>query len=133
MLLAGVALSVVSACYALEKRAQKQREAGYQSALRSYSEVLKPGMTRKDVEGYFRSKNIEFRQMCCVDRNSFSKGVYDDLVKIGQEGAPWFCREKNVYIAFQFTGHERHDMTLQVDTSDTLKDITIFRWLEVCL
>ncbi len=71
--------------------------------------------------------------MCCVDRRTYSLGIYDDLIKIGQEDAPWFCNEKNVYIALQFTGQSRADPTPEAVPSDTLKTITIYHWLEGCL
>ena len=91
----------------LEKRAQQTREVAYQSAVRSYSEVLRPGMSRKEVEDYLRAKNVRFRLMCCVDIKESSKDVYDELTKVGQEDPPWACSEKNVYVAFQFTRPER--------------------------
>ena len=121
-----VALSVVGIRHALEQRSQQKheqqkREPIYQSKLLSYSAVLKPGMSRKEVEDYLRTKNITFRQMCCVDFKDTSPRGYDDLAKIGQEPAPWACSEKNVYVAFQF------------DSSDTLKSVTLYRWLEGCL
>jgi hypothetical protein len=43
-------------------------------------------MTRKEVEDYLRARNVEFGHMCCVD-GQLSKGVWDDLTKIGQ-GCP---------------------------------------------
>jgi len=50
-----VALSVVGIRHALEQRSQQKheqqkREPIYQSKLLSYSAVLKPGMSRKEVE-----------------------------------------------------------------------------------
>jgi hypothetical protein len=65
-LLIVVVLSVDGLRYALEKgsqekREQQKRELGYQSALLSYSAVLRLGMTRKDVEDYLQTKNISFR------------------------------------------------------------------------
>jgi hypothetical protein len=71
--------------------------------------------------------------MCCVDRKEFSRGVYDDLVKIGQEDAPWFCSEKNVYVALEFIGPERHSVGPSAEAYDTLTTITIYRWLEGCM
>jgi hypothetical protein len=66
----------------------------------------------------------------------FSRGVYDnaydDLVKIGQEDVPWFCSENNVYIAFQFLGSQKNSLP-RADTSDRLKDVTIYRKLDGCL
>jgi hypothetical protein len=128
-----VAVSAVAIRHVWQRRAQRRREAAYQLTLLSYSEVLMPGMTRKEVEDYLRTKNVTPRQMCCVEMKDFSKGVYDDLAKIGQEDAPWFCSEKNIYVAFQFTGPKRNGLAWRADASDGLKAVTIYRWLEGCL
>lgn len=107
---------------------QQKREAAYQTKLQSYSDALKPGMTRKNVEDYLRAKGVEFGQSCCIDKGS----VFSDLVKIGKEKRPWYCEEHNVYIAFQFVsvepqkGFDAHD-------SGALKGITIFHKLDGCL
>jgi len=117
-----------------QERARQNCEGAYQSALRSYSEALRPGMTRKQVEGYLRTKNVKFRQMCCVDASHrFSTNVYDDIAKIGQEDPQWFCNEKNVYVAFQFAGPERNPPEPGADASDKLRAISIYRWNEGCL
>ncbi len=129
----GAATAIATVRYEHEKRAQRQREATYERALHSYSDVLKPGTNRKEVEDYLHERDIGFRHMCCVDRRTYSLGIYDDLIKIGQEDAPWFCNEKNVYIALQFTGQSRADPTPEAVPSDTLKTITIYHWLEGCL
>jgi hypothetical protein len=128
-----ILLSVVAVRYTLGKRAQQKREASYESALRFYSEALKPGMTRGEVEEYLQTHNVRFRQMCCVDVKDFSKGVYDDLMKIGGEDAPWFCSQKNVYIALQFTGVRRGTNSWYALGNDTLAAVSIYRWLEGCL
>ena len=132
-ILAVVAVSALTVRHVLEKRAQQTREVAYQSALLSYSEALRPGMTRKQVEDYLRAKNVSFRLMCCVDVKESSKGVYDELTKIGQEDPPWVCSEKNVYVAFQFTRPERNAAGWDANDSDSLKDVTLYRWLEGCL
>ena len=129
-----LALIVVTLCafgvrYVRQKRARQKREAIYQVALRSYSEVLKLGMSRNDVEGYLKAKNVRFTQMCCVAQHT---GAFDDLTKIGQEDTPWYCSEQNIYIAFEFTAAERYEIP-RSDASDTLRAITIFPWLEGCL
>jgi len=56
-------------------------------------------------------------------------------VRIGQEDVPWFCSEHNIYIAFEFAnfGHERDTIGVEASDSDTLKQISIFPWLEGCL
>ena len=90
---------VVGIRYELRKKAQKKREAAYASSLHFYTEELKIGMTRKEVEEYLRAKNTTFMRMCCVDFSG-SRASLDDLTRIGQEDAPWFCSENNVYVAF---------------------------------
>jgi hypothetical protein len=128
-----VMLSVVVVRCTLGKRAQQKREVRYQSALRLYSDALRPGITRLEVEEYLETRNVQFRQMCCVDGKDFSKGVYDDLTKIGEEDAPWFCSQKDVYIAFQFAGVRRGANSWDAFGTDTLKSVSIYRWLEGCL
>jgi hypothetical protein len=115
--------------YALKKKARQKREAGYESTLLSYSQVLKPGMNRKEVEDYLHGKNITVRQMCCVAANELSKRSWDDLTKIGQEDAPWFCSENNVYVAFQFNDHGQHGPHEDANDLDTLKAVSIYHWL----
>lgn len=131
--LVAFALIAFGVRHVLEKRAQRKREVGYETTLRSYSEVFKPGMTRKQLEDYLSAKGTPFRQMCCVSRKEFGKGVYDDLVKVGQEDAPWFCSEQNIYVAFQFIGPERHSVGPAAEASDTLNSVSVYRWLEGCL
>ena len=109
----------------------EERRALYEAILRSYQEVLKPGMNRAEVENYLREKNISFTQMCCAERHS--KKSWDDTTKIGQEMAPWFCKAHNVYIAFQFNDRpNKKDLGWDADESDTLSSITIFHRLEGC-
>ena len=67
LLLVGVVLLVLGIRHKLKLQAKRKREAAYQSALLSYTEVLKPGMNRKEVEDYLRARTVDFSQMCCVD------------------------------------------------------------------
>ena len=129
---AGVALITFGVCHALEERAQRRREIEYDSSLRSYSQDLRPRMKRKEVEDDLSAKSIPFLHMCCVKRKELNRFVYDDLVKIGHEDAPWFCSENNIYIAFQFDGPSR-SAGATTDPSDTLDAVTLYRWLEGCL
>ena len=123
-----VVFSAFAIRYVRSKRAEKKREAAYQSALSAYSKDLRPGMTRKDVEDYLRAKGIQFQRMCCIEERSAAA----DLAKIGQEDIPWFCSENNVYVAFEFAATEPHEYWIDSD-SDTLKRVSIFRWLQGCL
>jgi hypothetical protein len=122
--------------HVVQRQELRRREVEYESTLRSYSEVLKTGMSRKEVEGYLSVQKLPFRQLCCVGVKEFSSGVhdnaYDDLVKIGQEDVPWVCSENNVYVAFQFLG-SRKDSRPGAEPSDRLKDVTIYHKLDGCL
>ena len=118
--------------YGLEKQVRRRREAAYESAVRSYAQVLKPGMTRKEVEGYFRAKKLDFRQTCCVDTKDYAKGSWDDLIKIGEEDAPWYCSSTNVYVGFQFTGPGDFNGMWRADDLDKLKAVTLYR-AAICL
>ena len=115
-----------------EKRSQQKRDVAYQTALRSYSEVIKPGMTRKEVEDLLHARNKTFRQMCCVDIKK-PMGVWDDLVKIAQEDPPWICGAKNIYIAFQFAGTRPQSAPPSSEPSDRLAVVTVYPHLEDCL
>ena len=127
-------LLVLGIHYGLKMQAQKKREAAYQFSLRSYAQVLKPGMTQKEVERYLQGKNVEFRQTCCVDAMELSKKhSWDDLIKIGREDAPWYCSENDVYLAFQFTDQGQHGTWWDANDLDTLKAISVYYRLEGCL
>jgi hypothetical protein len=115
-----------------EKRSQQKRDVAYQTALRSYSEVIKPGMTRKEVEDLLHARNKAFRQLCCVDIKK-PMGVWDDLVKIAQEDPPWICNAKNIYIAFQFGGTRPQAAPPSAEPSDRLTAVTVYPHLEGCL
>ncbi|MGA9507449.1 MAG: hypothetical protein WBV55_02265 [Candidatus Sulfotelmatobacter sp.] len=109
-------------------RAQAQGEVAYQSTVESYSKTLKPGMSRKEVESNLRSKKARFQQTCCFE----GRRTPDDLVKIGQESAPWYCNRTDVYVAFEFAGEERHPSS-QARDSDKLERVSLLRWPQDCL
>ena len=103
---------------------QLKREVGYNSVLKSYSQDLKPGMSRKQVEDYLAAKNVDFGGICCIGE----KSALTDVTLIGEEGVvfPPLCSTKYVSITFQFAAVEPHD-PLKAYPSDTLKRITIWR------
>jgi hypothetical protein len=114
----------------LEKAAQK-REINYQLALAKYSKEFGPGTSRTDVEDHFRQEKIEFGEMCCVEgKNAYT--AYSDLIKVGQENPPWYCSENYVYVAFEFTATEPHQL-VEAHPSDSLRKVSIFRQLSGCL
>jgi hypothetical protein len=124
-----LALLLAAVPNALGQSAKQKREAAYQAALQSYSEVLKPGISRKEVEDYLNAKGITHMAMCCVEERSADA----DLVKIGKEKHPWYCSAHNVYIAFQFVDDRQEGGRSSHQDSDKLKVITIYHWLEGCL
>ena len=124
-----VASSAIYLRYVFKAEAMKKREVAYQADLQTYSRNLNPGLTRKDVESYLRARNIGFRQMCCV----LERSAFADLVKIGQEDAPWFCSEEYVYIAFEFTATEAHSLRRPIYDSDVLETVRIYRQPGGCL
>jgi hypothetical protein len=81
----------------------------------AYSKDLGPGMPRKNVEAYLRAKAIPFQKAAEVD-----------LVKIGQEAAPWFCGEVNVYVGFDFEAVESHSRAWEPYATDVLKKAHIY-------
>jgi hypothetical protein len=96
-----------------EAQAQAKREIGYQAALRSYSQVLKPGMTRKEIEGYFHTENINFVQTCCVESvESSKKHSLDDLAACGASQLPWHLgpAAKVRILRFKNLSPFRHDL-----------------------
>jgi hypothetical protein len=102
--------------------ATRKRETGYSLALKAYSEALHPGMTRKDVEDYLRSRKTQFRS----EFGPFGgrpESQWADLVKIGEE-ATFSCSKARVYVAFEFS--PAYDFRLRID-SDVLQRIEIIR------
>ena len=106
-----------------ETQAQAKRETSYQEALRSYKQILKPGMKRNEVEDYLRVNKTEFLQM----------SLDDDLTKIGEEEPPWYCGTSGVYVKFHFTSLRQREPRLGADDEDTLNEIEIYHWLDRCL
>jgi hypothetical protein len=116
----------------LEAEAHKKREASYALSLLTYSQALKPGMNRKEVEDYLKKKNLPVLALCCVD------GSESDLIRIGQDDDTWFCAENYVYIALQFDDEAGHRAEYDTDVRDAdvhaiLKSITIFHMPGRCL
>jgi hypothetical protein len=115
---------------AFENRAKRQRQTDYEAVLREYSGALRSGMSRLEVESYLRLRGHSFRQMCCIRA---PRNAYADLVKIGEERAPWYCNKFNFYVAFEFETTEPHGLTTDARDSDRLETVSLFPWLEECL
>ena len=112
----------------IRSEARSKREAGYQSSLQRYSQNLKPGLSRQEVEKYIRAHGDSFIQMCCIVNPSAPA----DLIGVGKEEAPWYCSETHVSIAFEFAAVEAH-YPLNAGDSDVLKEVRLFYQLGGCL
>lgn len=123
----GVGLSIKDL---IDRRSLRARQSQYAVALRDYSDVLKPRISRREVEAYLQLRHQPFRHMCCV---GVHRSAYADLVKVGQEKAPWYCNKYNIYVAFEFDPTEGQTSMLEARDSDKLQDATLFPWLEECL
>lgn len=127
--IAAVVIALVSAGAVrshLKTVAREKRERGYQVALRTYSQALSPGLTRTEVERYLHAKDADF----FVEFGPFG-GSYGsaDLLRMGQETAPWYCSEQDVYLAFEFSDAEKDKQ----NASDVLEKVEIYRQYEGCL
>jgi hypothetical protein len=114
--------------------ATRKRETGYSLALKAYSEALHPGMTRKDIEDYLRSRKMQFSWVFTVFGGRHER-QYANLVKIGEEAA-WPCGETYVYVAFEFSpavdvGHS--DSMCFRESRSFVRDAYIFRPSIGCL
>lgn len=104
------------------------RDTQYRRVLKSYSDVLKPGMKRSEVENYFiMSKYVSFNRECCVGPK---RGTFDDLVEIAHEKPGWVCQEQVVYVAFEFAAVDRKREWV-ADPGDRLVRTSLYR--SVCL
>jgi len=118
------ALAVRSSVRAMERR---KREIGYEVALRTYSEAFHPGITRKELEDYLRSRNTHFYSVL-TGFGGRTESQYADLVKIGEETPPWYCSEAYVYVAFEFwEGSNHQDCQVLKDCRITLLQIDLRR------
>lgn len=93
--------------------------------LRSYQDALKPGMTRKQVEGYLKSKSVPFGRTNGVNSDILAA----DITKIGEEESPWYCSRNNIYVAFEFNTLD----VISSDPKDILDKVTLYERLEDCL
>jgi hypothetical protein len=120
--LLGLTLCALSACAARHTTA----------SLHIYSQHLKPGMTRKEVEDYFRSNKIAFAQMCCIQPHKTHP--LDDLVKVGTQHFPIPCGDQSYYVAFIFSDRPNSNVALGAtpDDLDMLQSIIALHWVDDC-
>jgi hypothetical protein len=79
-----IAVSALAVRSSVRATASRKREIGYQIELRTYSEALHPGMTRRELEDYLRSNNTNFTWVFAA-YGGRRVGQYADLVKIGED------------------------------------------------
>ena len=127
VLLVGCVLALRNA---IEGRNAKRRQVQYQAALESYSDAVKAGSSRRDVELYLNQRKLPFQQLCCVRER---RSAYADLLKVGEEKAPWFCNKNNTYVAFEFEATEPHGEIPEAHDSDRLVRTILWPHLEECL
>lgn len=122
LVLVGISLGALAGCVARRTKA----------ALISYDQVLKPGMTRKEVEDYLRANKASFDHTCCVEGPN--KRSLDDLIKIGTRHFPVPCGDESYYVALIFNDQTEHPPVANsgTDDLDTLRSITTFHWVDDC-
>lgn len=109
----------------LDAKDRKKREIGYQAIAKSYSERLKPGLTRREVEAYLKANGTQFTQRCYGGGDT----ACFDFVQIGHERVPWFCSDHFVEIQFSFSGRS----WLSTAGTDILRSIGVHYHLDGCL
>jgi hypothetical protein len=112
-----------------EERLRRQKAAGYQQALHSYTDELPLGATRKHVEDVLRARGASYEQVFGFDATN----AYADLVQVGTETAPWYCNKNNVYIKFAFDAAEPRLDRVSQSGLDILRSIEVTPWLQDCL
>ena len=98
-------VSVPCACYAHRTIRFTINRRIVKAAQLKYSEALRPGSNRKDVENYLKSRGVTFiGRSPGADAHSKTPAI---LVKVADEDAPWYCSEWPDYVAFEFASRER--------------------------
>jgi hypothetical protein len=110
-------------------RLKRERAAGYQRALHSYTDALPPGVIRKRVEDELRARGATYERVSGFDVAK----AYADLVKIGTEPAPWYCSKNNVYLKFAFDAADPGLGRISQSGSDVLRSIAVMPWPQDCL
>ena len=129
MLVVIAAIAAWLVVHTREERLKRTRAAAYEQQLRSYIGALSPGTTRKRVEDELRARRVVYRRVYGLDATN----AYADLVKIGDEPAPWYCNKNSVYIKFAFDDANPGENQISTSDSDILQSIAIKPWLEECL
>jgi len=130
LILAAVALAAFAMESALGKRAEQRRHDSYDALLREYSTVLRPDARRREVEAFLTSRGRSFQQMCCLLNEN--RNALEDIVKVGSEPKPWYCRENDMYLVFEFDSMPDPQFP-KAHPDDRLRRIALSPWLGGCL
>ena len=122
-LVALILLALIAVCCIYEAHSRRLRDATYETALQSYSAALRPGVTRKDVESYIRSRGMAFGR----GRGNIGRETVDDLVPVGKDENTWVCSDNVVYVQFHFEPEEG------TSDADRLMNIDLFHRPGRCL
>ena len=115
-----------------ETRAGRARQALYQQAVKEFSDALKPGTARSEVESYLRSRDRKFSHVFGPGLSNSASDGAADLVKIGAEKAPPYCSGLDIFVALRFSSMQAGPM-LHVSESDKLKDVVLYSMPVDCL
>jgi len=141
-------LSAISTLYLLvgcairtPEQQTKHDDAHYSFVLSPYLRDLKPGVSRREVEDYLHTRNIEFRSGCCAamefhsyDPNRPRANASEDWVRLPDEKPPWPCGYASFYIIFEFkrlrpsSAPER----IAANDTDTLEGVHILKTNNNC-
>jgi hypothetical protein len=92
--------------------------------LSSYEQSLWPGMSRKDVKDYLRTKGITFLEQCC---NGVPGSAFSALIPVGEEGAHWYCETVPDYVSLEFVATVPHEPGAGPSNSDVLREVHLTR------
>jgi hypothetical protein len=125
-----LAASAYSAFGVVKAHKKRKLAAETEAALFHYSQSLRPGLTRKEVEHYLQGQHTLSSERCCsVGRRAFSTSV-----KVGDDDTPWYCSEWPVYILFEFTAaHAQANGFTPPNPDDVLDQVNLGSNGEGCL
>jgi len=130
LIVAAVVVAVLAVEATIRSRAERKRQALYQSIFRQYLTALKPGTQRSEVEAILVSQGRAFQQSCCLLGEN--QNALEDVVKIGSEPKLWYCSDLDMYLVFEFESPPG-PVVRETDASDRLRRIALVPWLGFCL
>ena len=108
---------------------QNRATANLAEALSNYEQSLRPGMSRKDVKDYLRTRGITFLEQCC---NGVPRSAFSVLIPVGEEGAHWYCETVPDYVSLEFVATEPEERGAGRSNSDVLREVHLTRGGRVC-